>query len=117
MKLESLIAGFWIGIMSAWPLASPAQAQPAADQTPEKHRVAAVQGDISQAAADALANAEADVKAAIAAKSLWTTADEALKRAREAAAKDDSAEVIKQSAIASEQARLGIEQTRYPLAQ
>ncbi len=71
---------------------------------------------LSPAAEQALAKARADVQSAVVHKSLWTTAEEALKKAQEAAAKGDSNEVLKQSAIASEQALLGIEQTRYPPA-
>lgn len=64
---------------------------------------------------EALAQAEADVKAAAAKDALWTTAQAALKKAEEAAKKGDSAEVVKFAKIASDQARLGIAQTRYPL--
>ncbi|MEW5944068.1 MAG: hypothetical protein AB1710_09510 [Pseudomonadota bacterium] len=70
---------------------------------------------LSDEASQALAKAEADVKEARAQKALWTTAADALKNAREAAEEGDSAAVIKFSATASEHARLGIGQTKYPL--
>ena len=70
---------------------------------------------LSPEAAQALAKAEADVKGAKAQKALWSTAADALKKAKEAAEKFDNATVIKQAKIASEHAQLGIEQTKYPL--
>ena len=70
---------------------------------------------ISPEASQALAQAEADVKAAQAQKALWTTAEDALKKAKAAAEKGDSATVIKSSKTASEQAKLGISQLQYPI--
>jgi hypothetical protein len=67
-------------------------------------------------AEQALAKAERDVKSAAEQRSLWTTADEAIKRAREAAQEGRSDDLLKYAAIASVQARLGIDQTRYPPA-
>lgn len=69
---------------------------------------------LSEAAAKELALAEADVKAAKAQGSLWTTSVDALKKAKEAAAAFDSAAVIKNARIASEQAQLSVAQTKYP---
>jgi len=69
---------------------------------------------ISAEAQAALNAARADVKAAKANNTLWTTADNALKAAEDAAAKLDSATVIKQSKLASEQVKLGNVQTGYP---
>ena len=69
---------------------------------------------MSEAATNELALAEADVKAAKAHGSLWTTTVDALKKAKEAATAFDSAAVIKNARIASEQAKLSIEQTKYP---
>lgn len=71
----------------------------------------------SEEARQALAKAEADVKEAKTQKALWTTAEEALKKAQEAAAKGDSAATLKFSKTASEQARLGLMQKSYPLTQ
>ena len=71
---------------------------------------------LSPEATQALAKAEADVKGAKAQKALWSTAADALKKAKEAAEKFDNATVIKQAKVASEHAQLGIEQTKYPLA-
>ena len=70
---------------------------------------------LSAEAQQALSKAEADVKEGKAQKSLWTTAEDALKKAHEAAAKGDSAATLKLSKTASEQARLGLEQKNYPL--
>lgn len=74
----------------------------------------AAKAAISDEANKALVQAEADVKAAKAAGHLWTTADQALKDAKEAAAKGDSAAVIKNAKTASEQAKLGAGQASYP---
>jgi len=72
---------------------------------------------LSEAAAKALAQAEADVKTAKAKHALWTTADRALKAAKEAATTGDSAKVLKEAAYASSQVKLGLEQLNYPSMQ
>ena len=66
-------------------------------------------------AAKALSNAEFIVSMAKNKKSLWTTAAGALTQAQEAAKKQDSEAVIRYSAVASEQAFLGLAQSGYPL--
>ncbi|MEO1768021.1 hypothetical protein [Thiobacter aerophilum] len=71
---------------------------------------------LSEEAKAALAKAEADVKAADAKGALWTTAENALKAAKEAAAKGDSAAVIKHAKVASEHAAMGLAQKSYPLS-
>lgn len=63
----------------------------------------------------ALAWAESDVKSAQSQGALWTTAENALKAAKEAATKGDSAAVIKNAKTASTHAKLGIEQKKLPL--
>lgn len=70
---------------------------------------------LSEEARQALAKAEADVKEVKAQKALWTTAEDALKKAQEAAAKGDSAATLKFSKTAIEHARLGLVQKSYPL--
>lgn len=75
---------------------------------------AAKPAPISDEAKQALAKAEADVKSAKAQKSLWTSSEKALKSAQEAAAKGDSATTLKFAKIASEQAKLAVEQKNYP---
>jgi len=70
---------------------------------------------ISEDASKALTQAEADVKSAKSKNALWTTAADELKKAQDAAAKGDSAAVIKHAKTASDHAKLGIEQTKYPL--
>lgn len=76
---------------------------------------AAPKAPLTNEAQQALAQAEADVRAAQAQKALWTNAQDALKQAKAAAAANDSAAVIKHAREASEFARLGIAQTRYPV--
>lgn len=66
-------------------------------------------------AAKALSNAEFIVSMAKNKKSLWTTAAGALTQAQDAAKKQDSEAVIRYSAVASEQAFLGLAQSDYPL--
>lgn len=93
------------------PQAKPAV--PAAPAAPAKPAVPA----LSEAAAKALAQAEADVKMAKAKHALWTTADKAFKAAKEAATTGDSATVLKEAAFASNQVKLGLEQLNYPSTQ
>jgi len=93
--------------------------KPDAPQAPAKVEIApkveAPKAQLTEEARQALAQAEADVKAAQAKKALWTTAQEAMKQARESAEQNDSAAVIKYSRMASEYAQLGIAQTQYPV--
>jgi len=70
---------------------------------------------LSDEAQIALAWAESDVKTARTEGALWTTADDALKAAKEAATKGDSAAVLKESKTASAHAKLGLEQKKLPL--
>jgi hypothetical protein len=69
---------------------------------------------LSEAAQQALAQAEADVKAAKAKFALWTTAESALKSAQEAAKEGNSDAVIKNAKFASSQSALGLGQLSYP---
>jgi hypothetical protein len=64
-----------------------------------------------------LAEAEAAVKAAAAKRALWTTAEDALREARSALAVGECERAARAAGVAAEQARLGIEQTRYPMLQ
>lgn len=70
---------------------------------------------LSAEAKAAVEKAEADTKAAQAKNSLWTTAQDALKKAKEAADKGDSANAIKFAKVASEHAALGMQQQSYPM--
>ncbi|MBT9591743.1 MAG: hypothetical protein IV089_12715 [Thiobacillus sp.] len=70
---------------------------------------------ISAEAQAALTAAQADVKAAKAKNALWTTADSALKAAEAAAAKGDSATVLKEAKLASNQVQKGLAQLNYPM--
>jgi murein lipoprotein len=70
---------------------------------------------ISAEAQAALTAAQADVKAAKAQNALWTTAEAALKDAEDAAAKTDSATVLKAARLASDQAQKGLAQLNYPM--
>ncbi len=74
----------------------------------------ATTGSISADAQAALAAAQADVKTAKSKNALWTTADDALKAAEAAAAKGDSATVVKQAKLASDHAKKGLAQLNYP---
>ena len=69
---------------------------------------------LTDEAKSALAQAEADIKSAKAQYGLWTTAEDALKDAKEAAKEGDSATVVKKSKKASELAKLGLAQNKYP---
>jgi hypothetical protein len=62
----------------------------------------------------ALDLAEAIVEQARSAHALWTTADSALSKAREAAQAGDSAMVLLHAKTAADQARLGLAQKNYP---
>lgn len=78
-------------------------------------QAAAAATPVSEEASQALSKAEAEVKQAKAKGSLWTTTEDALKKAKEAAAKGDSATTLKLSKTVSEQAHLSLEQMNYPL--
>jgi murein lipoprotein len=70
---------------------------------------------ISAEAAAELKAAQDEAKAAKASFSLWTTADAAVKAAEEAAAKGDSATVLKQAKLARAHIKLASEQNNYPM--
>jgi murein lipoprotein len=76
---------------------------------------AAAKAGISAEAQAALTAAQADVKAAKAKNALWTTAEAALKAAEEAAAKGDSATVLKEAKLASDHVKKGMAQLNYPM--
>jgi murein lipoprotein len=72
--------------------------------------------ELSSEATGALEQARADVAAVKKQPAeLWTTADQALKNAEDAAKKGDSAAVLKNARAASEFAKLGTIQAKYPL--
>ncbi len=102
MQKHILIAAAVAGMLS---LAGCQSAPPAA---PAK-------AELNDEAKIALAWAESDVKTAQSQGALWTTANNALKAAKEAAEKGDSAAVIKNAKTASTHAKLGIEQKKLPL--
>lgn len=72
---------------------------------------------ISDSAKSALTAAQAAVKEAKAKNALWTTAEDALKAAEEAEKKGDSAAVLSNAQKAQDHAKMGIQQTTYPVAQ
>lgn len=76
---------------------------------------AAAKAELSDEAKIALSWAEADMKEAAKGEAVWTTAADALKKAKEAAAKGDSEATIKLAKTASAHAKLGVGQTKYPL--
>ncbi len=75
----------------------------------------AAKAGISAEAQAALSAAQADVKAAKAKNALWTTAADALKDAEAAAEKGDSATVLKDAKLASDQVQKGMAQLNYPM--
>lgn len=83
--------------------------------TPAAQTAGATHAVINAEAQAALSTAQADVKAAQARNALWTTAADALNKAEEASAKGDSAAVLKQARLASDQARKGLAQLDYPM--
>lgn len=82
-------------------------------QTAPSAPAVAAKPALSSEAQMALTGAEADVKEAKKVGMEWTTADAALKAAKEAAEKGDSATTLKQAKIASDQAKLGVAQKKY----
>ena len=83
-------------------------------QTTKVEVVADAPKGLSAEAQQALSGAEAAINKAKAEFALWVPADNAFKSAQEAAKAGDSAEVLKQSRIASELAALGLAQNNYP---
>jgi hypothetical protein len=69
---------------------------------------------LTSEARTALDQAETEVALARAVHALWTTAEVAIGKAREAAQAGDSAKVLSQAKIASDHARLGLAQKDYP---
>ena len=69
---------------------------------------------ISAEAQAALSAAQAAAKDAKAKNALWTTAENALKAAEAAAEKGDSATVLKESKLASDHVKKGLDQLNYP---
>jgi hypothetical protein len=63
----------------------------------------------------AVADAQAWVKQAQAERALWTSAEDALRKARHALQEGDRAMAVEQARIAQKQAELGIAQKSYPL--
>lgn len=86
---------------------------PAREEAPAPK--AEVKPSLTDEAKAALAQAQADVKEAKSKKALWTTAEDALKKAESTAAEFDSQAVIKNAKAASDHAKMGIEQSKYPL--
>lgn len=63
----------------------------------------------------AIAYAERVVAAARAQNTLWTSAEDALRRAQRAMAGGDAAAALEHARFAAEQAQLGLGQKQYPL--
>jgi murein lipoprotein len=66
------------------------------------------------AAESAIAEAEAAVRQAQAERALWTSAEDALRKARRALQEGDTTMAVKQARIAQKQSELGIAQRNYP---
>jgi len=98
-----------------WPFFVVPQPQSPAPASSSAPVVAATQAPtLSDAAKSALAQAEADAKAARAAFTLWVPAENALNAAQEAAKEGDSAAVLRHAQTVSDLTRLGAEQAKYP---
>ena len=69
----------------------------------------------SAAAVAAIGEAEAVIKHANAERALWTSAEDAMRKARRALQEGNAAVAIEQALFARKQAELGIEQKSYPL--
>ena len=69
----------------------------------------------ADAASDAVEEAEAVMKRANAERALWTSAEDAMRRARRALQEGRAAVAIEQAHLARKQAELGIAQKSYPL--
>jgi len=86
------------------------------DEAPQAAEAKAqVKAVVTDEAKQALSKAEADVKAARAKGALWTSAEDALNKAKESAQEGDSSAVIKHAKTASEHVQLGLEQLKYPV--
>ena len=68
-----------------------------------------------EAAASAIAEADAVIKQATAERALWTSAEDAMRRARRALQEGNAAVALEQALLARKQAQLGIAQKSYPL--
>lgn len=86
-----------------------------ASSAPEAKPTEAAKPAINAEAQQALDAAQAAVKDARGKNALWTTADNALKAAEAAAAKGDSAAVLKQAKLASDHVQKGLAQLNYPM--
>ena len=69
----------------------------------------------ANAAAAAVEEADAVMKQANAERALWTSAEDAMRRARRALKEGNAAVAIEQALLARKQAELGIAQKSYPL--
>ncbi len=114
-KIMIALAGAGLLALTGCGGSMPVKAEaPQAPQVPAKAQAEEKKAQLTEEAKQALAKAEADIKAAKAKNALWTTAQDALKKAKEAADANDSAAVIKHAKVASEHAQLGITQSQQP---
>lgn len=111
-KIMIALAGAGLLALTGCGASTPVKTE--APQAPVKAQAEEKKAQLTEEANQALAKAEADVKAAKAKNALWTTAQDALKKAKDAAEKYDSPAVIKHAKTASEHARMGIEQSQQP---
>jgi murein lipoprotein len=102
--------GMLVACLVVW-AAVLAPESPAVEPAPGAPRKA---NECAESTLQALREAEALVEAARARDALWTTAAEALDAARVAQAQGECEQAAGAARLAQEQARLGIEQLRYP---
>ncbi len=111
--LFTLVSAAVLGLSGCAATNNPSASTPA--EAKSVTSTASAKSALSPDAEAALTAAQADVKMAKAKNALWTTAEIALKAAETAAGTADNASVIKQSRLASEHAKLGLDQLNYPL--
>ena len=102
-----------LALTSAALLALSGCADMQSSQAPAKAEAA--KPTISAEAQAALAQAQADVKLAKSKNALWTTEKDNMKDAEEAAAKGDSATVLKEAAAVRAEVKLSMDQLKYPV--
>jgi len=98
----AMVVLLWSAAVDADERSAPAACPADAPQTCERAKLALVQADVA-------------VKDAAQARALWTTAVEALRDARTLFAAGEYERAQQAAQVATDQAKLGVAQTRYPM--